>query len=368
MRVEYDHQIFSLQRRGGVSRYFTELIRAFDGDRTLGVEPALSFRFTANDHLLEIDHSTVRRSGISAIDSRATAMLALNRMVPRRVGGDLVHRTFYSSARGPRNGIPSVCTVYDMIPELFPEMFPGERPHQDKKAVVMASDAVLCISETTRRDLIRCYGELDIPVVVTHLAVSDEFSADMGVLDPRRRGGHVLFVGKRGGYKNFRVLLEAFAIAAPTLSDVDLLCIGGGAFTDDELADITATGLGNRVRQKYVEDAELPRAYSDALCFVFPSTYEGFGLPVVEAMAARCPVIIADTACLVEVAGEAAATFPPSDPLTLAGLLERIADDPTWRAELRTAGVQRSRQFTWHRTAENTAALYREVIGARAPR
>ena len=154
VRVEYDHQIFSGQRRGGISRYFTEMIRAFEDDPGLGVRPELSFRFTTNEHLLELGRTDVRRPPVPARLSGARALAAVNSAFPRRPRVDLVHRTFYDPPRPTRGDVPAVCTVYDMIPELFPELFEGKRPHRSKRQVVLEADAVFCISETTRRDLI----------------------------------------------------------------------------------------------------------------------------------------------------------------------------------------------------------------------
>ncbi|MEH3154985.1 MAG: glycosyltransferase family 1 protein [Gordonia paraffinivorans] len=361
MRVEFDHQIFSGQRHGGISRYFTEMIRAFDADPALGVRPELSFRFTTNEHLLELGRGDVRRPPLPERLSGARALSAMNSALPRRSHADLVHRTFYDPPRPTRGGVPAVCTVYDMIPELFPALFEGTRPHRAKRQVVLASDAVFCISETTRRDLVRFYGDLPMPVVVTHLAVSDRFAASARGRDPERSGGHVLYVGNRAGYKNFDTVLHAFAEARPGLGDIPLLCVGGGAFSPDERSTIERLGLQDSVTQRFVDDASLPGVYADALCFVFPSTYEGFGLPVVEAMAADCPVVIADTDCLVEVAGGAAVTFAPEDHRALADLLRRAREDTTWRATLRGLGSERAAEFTWHRTAARTAEVYHRL-------
>lgn len=361
MRVEFDHQIFSGQRHGGISRYFTEMIRVFEDDPALGVRPELSFRFTTNEHLLELGRDDVRRPPLPQRLTGARAMAAINSALPRRPRGDLVHRTFYDPPRPTRGGVPAVCTVYDMIPELFPAQFEGTHPHRAKRQVVLESDAVFCISETTRRDLIRFYGELQMPVVVTHLAVSDRFAASARGRDPERSGRHVLYVGNRAGYKNFGVVLMAFADTRSDLGDIPLLCVGGGAFSPDERSLIEGLGLRERVNQRFVDDADLPGVYADALCFVFPSTYEGFGLPVVEAMASECPVVVADTECLVEVAGGAAVAFAPDDHCALADLLRRAWEDQNWRATMRRLGTERAAEFTWHRTASRTAEVYHRL-------
>jgi glycosyltransferase involved in cell wall biosynthesis len=140
---------------------------------------------------------------------------------------DVVHRTFYRSgylSRGSRP--PMVVTVYDMTPEIFPELFPRGNPHRMKKEYVRRAQMVLCISESTRRDLLRIYGAIDAPVVVTHLGVGARFApgAPAPTWCPDR---YVLFLGSRDGYMDFRVALEAFAEMARTERDSILLAVGG---------------------------------------------------------------------------------------------------------------------------------------------
>jgi glycosyltransferase involved in cell wall biosynthesis len=365
LRVHIDEQIFAAQRRGGISRYFTELIREFRADPGLGVEPVLPFRYVVNEHLQELANPGVRPSPLPDVLNRPRVLRALNAATRRRSPGDisLVHHTYYFPAELETGAGARVCTVYDMIPELFPEHFSGGNPHQAKRDFVDACDAVLCISETTRADLLRVYGALDKPVVVTHLGVGGEFfTVDA---DPDPDAAYILFVGQRGAYKNFAVLLESFAAVAARQPSLDLLCVGGGDFSPAEKSRMAELDLAGRVRHRHVPDAELPGVYARATCFVFPSRYEGFGLPVLEAMAAGCPVVVADTPCLLEVAGTAAAYFPPDDVAALADLLERAAGDPGGGARWRERGRLRAADFSWSRTARQTAEVYRQVGAGR---
>lgn len=360
MRVAFDDQIFAIQRRGGISRYFTEMIRQFRANPGLGIEPVLPFRFAVNEHLLELGHTGVHRSPLPRWLDRPRAVHALNAARLTTPSAEILHHTYYTPAALTSNAKVRVCTVYDMIPELFPEQFPHGNPHQAKREVVAACDAVICISETTRRDLVRFYGEFDKPVVVTHLAVGREFFDAAPRVDIENK--YFLFVGQRAGYKNFSVVLDAFADVARRIPSFELLCVGGGPFTAAEVARTEELGLVGRVRQRQVPDGELPGVYASAVCFVFPSKYEGFGLPVLEAMAAGCPVVVAETACLLEVAEDAAASFDPENSSDLAGILTRAAADPDWSANWRGRGRVRAADFSWAHTAQQTAALYRRVI------
>ncbi|HEX3841975.1 MAG TPA: glycosyltransferase family 1 protein [Acidimicrobiales bacterium] len=360
MQVTIDDQAFTLQRRGGISRYFTELLRVFRTDPDFGVEPLTPFRFVVNEHLLELDPDRYRRARLPPIGQRNRVLRPLNRVAVRRRPEHqrLVHHTYYLPDALQVPAGARLCTIYDMTPELFPELFPYGNPHQAKRAYVKACDAVLCISQTTKHDLLATYGHLDKPVVVTPLGVSEAFFSPPPS-DPAS-SGYILYVGQRVSYKNFDVLLRAFQRIAADHPAISLVC-AGPPFDAAELSRLEGLHLADRVVHRTVGDGDMPALFAGAVCLVFPSRYEGFGLPVIEAYAAGCPVILADTPCSVEVGSTAAQFFPPDDDERLAGLVDQLAGDPTRRNEWIDAGRLRARDFTWRRTAELTRQVYREL-------
>ncbi|HET7735948.1 MAG TPA: glycosyltransferase family 1 protein [Nocardioidaceae bacterium] len=364
LQVTYDDRLFTFQRRGGPARYFAELVSAFRADPALGIEPLTPFTYVETEYLVRAD-PRYRQLALPEGRARMQAARLLNRVRqgPRRTRAAILHHTQYSSAGLKMPADVRVCTVYDMIPEVFPEIFEGRGPipHRQKAAYVEACDAVACISESTKADVLAHYGHLGKPVVVTPLGVEPRFFD--AVPDSRHARDYVLFVGTRDFYKNFDVVLRALARVAETGAAPDLLCVGGGPLTEAERGRISELGLDGQVQQRSVGDDELPGLYASAVCLVFPSRYEGFGLPTVEAFAAGCPVVLARMACSLEVGGEAAQYFDPDDDETLAELVARFARDPASRQPWIDAGRARAREFTWHRTAETTAALYRSLVG-----
>jgi glycosyltransferase involved in cell wall biosynthesis len=368
VRVRFDDQIFTMQRQGGISRYFVELIGEFNKTTELGVKPQLGWRWTHNAHALEASLGKPLR--VLGGSTGHTLRWANRTFSARQAGADIVHHTYYRAGYLPKRSTPpTVVTVYDMTPELFPDLFPKGNPHLCKREYVRRATLVLCISESTRRDLLRTYGSVEAPTIVTHLGVSHRFAPGA----PRPSwwpGSYVLFLGNRGGYKDFGVAIESFAEMAPRQRSTMLVAVGGGTFTADEEALISRWGLRDQVVQRDSSDKELPGVFAGARAFVFPSRYEGFGLPTLEAMACGTPTVLADSSSHPEVGGDAALYFPPGDTSALAAQLSRLLSDEAFRRDLSEKGIARAGRFTWGRTAEVTAEAYWIAAGnalARCP-
>lgn len=354
LRVRYDDQIFTLQVRGGISRYFVELLNAF-ADPALGVSGSTDASWTLNRHLIESGRGRELPGPLARCNR--TLQLA-NRMERLRPSAhDVVHNTYYDR-RYLKQTHYRVVTVYDMIPELLPELFPRGNPHADKREFIGAADLVLCISQATRSDLFKVYGIVDAPVLVTPLGVAPGFGSRVERIRTLPQS-YILFVGNRSGYKDFWVLAEAFA-EADLPADVLLLAVGGGPIRQEEVVRLRQLGLHRRTLHLELDDEELASAYAHALAFVFPSRHEGFGLPTLEAMASGCPTILSSVSSHPEVGGDAARYFPAGDVAELSRSIEELTADEGLRAELGRLGVARAATFTWAETARRTAEAYRE--------
>jgi mannosyltransferase len=216
---------------------------------------------------------------------------------------------------------------------------------------------IICISEATRQDLLEFVPmRSDQRVSVIHNGVSDVFR----LLDVRQEMGsrpYILFIGQRGGYKNFDLALRALSL----LPELELHCVGGGPMRSEELAGIDLA-TQERVRHLgFVSDEQLNELYNDAFCLLYPSSYEGFGIPVLEAMRAGCPVVSIDSKAVVEVGGDALCVSKhASDPEALAQAVLYL-DDNEVRQRLRVLGLARSQQFSWDQCFAQTLAVYRSL-------
>lgn len=360
LRVLFDSEIFGLQVYGGVSRYFVELMRNLPAQ---GVLPRLVAPVTFNHYLRTLEtpgFSGMRLPGWARSRSTAFAVRQLLRasdaVSARALGFDVIHHTDYG--RRLPSAAPRVVTVHDLIPELFPAEFPDRDGCERKRRACAEASVVVAISDCTRRDLLGFCPELEGRVEVIPHAV------DVAWFRTRAHGaddGTLLFVGGRYGYKDFVTFARATARLLEERPDLHVLCVGGGGFAAEELAPYAERGLLSRVAQRSVTDDELPLLYRRARAFVFPSRYEGFGLPILEAFACGCPVVLARASCFPEVADEAGEYFEPGDPDSLLEALRRVVRDVVFRRRLVERGERRLQDFSWRRTAALTAAAYRRA-------
>lgn len=362
LHIAFDPQTFSLQAYGGVSRYVAELARCL---RALPQTRVSVLAFAHINGYLQPGEGVVGRRMPEIPEPLRRPLARANQAAARRWlarhGADLVHETYYSHARTAPPGMPTVLTVHDMIHEKFPDYAPRtQRIAAAKRAALARADHVICVSESTRRDLLEITGIDPAHVSVVRHGVS----IPAGDAPRPVAGPYVLFVGKRGGYKGFDTLLEAYA--GPVQREYRLVCFGDAPFSRDELRRMDALGVQReRVCHAFGDDAALAAHYRHAALFAYPSRYEGFGMPPLEAMALGCPVVCSDAASLPEVAGEAARMFTAGDAQALRAAMEAVLDSPGVAADLCERGRRRAAMFTWEACARATQEAYARLLQTR---
>jgi glycosyltransferase involved in cell wall biosynthesis len=296
----------------------------------------------------------------------------------RRLGADVAHVPYWGSSLWP--GVPTVVTLHDLIPRILPAYrgSPLVRLYTRlvSRAVHQAAQ-VVCDSEASRRDALEWLQLDPARVHTTYLAVGEEFSPEAGPADAEVRARHglpgryVLYLGGHDVRKNVEGAIRAFATVARADADVSLV-VGGqlpdrsaGVLVDPRplVADL---GLEAEVRfVGWVPEEDKPSLYRGAACFLFPSYYEGFGLPVLEALASGTPVVTSECASLPELVGPAGYTVAPDDLNGLAGAILSILVDDSLAADLAERGPAQAARFSWRQTAEQTLAAYTRAMANR---
>jgi len=367
MKVGFDYQIFALQAYGGISRYYVSLAEEL---KLIGHSPKIFAPFYCNEYLSSASPQIVEGRRFAKSNSKILRFtLPLNHFMSNRKNKlwmpDIVHETYFSMFKTPNRSCPTVLTVYDMVHEKFPKEFSRwGNISVRKRSAVERADHVICISESTRNDLIQEFGVDESKVSVVYLGF-DTFT-DVSVRTDSIEAFHrpyVLFVGNRAGYKNFHGFIRAFALSPALKADFDIACFGGGAFTAAEKDLIRSVGLSeDRVRHQGGSDKVLGDLYSQAAAFVYPSMYEGFGLPPLEAMAKGCPVIVSHSSSMPEVVGDAGCYFDPHSIEDMSSAMEKVVFSSSLRQSLVSAGYNRLQKFSWASCAEKTMDVYTQVM------
>jgi len=367
MRIAYDHQIFDSQKYGGVSRYFYELAKGISQKRQY--QAAVIAPVYVNRYLAHRPHS-LRVIGVPMPPIRRVgAYRAINSLFMRcllaRFDPDVVHETYYSTRRLAPRKSRIVLTIFDMIHEKFSQEFPPPDQTSHAKAVAAArADHIICISRNTQRDVIDILGVPQEKTSVVYLGGSLNMRADRMTL--RLEKPFLLYVGHRGGYKNFARLLRAYARSPLLRRECLLICFGGGEFTHEELRLISEHNVQTEnVRHMSGSDDLLATLYASAAAFVYPSLHEGFGMPPLEAMSMGCPVVCSNTSSLPEVVGGAAELFNPLEEDDIAAAIERVVTSEERRQTLIASGRDRRGTFSWQRCVEETMAIYENRLGER---
>ena len=367
MKILYDHQIFSSQIYGGISRYFFELMKNFENDNRIKYD--LSLRYS-NNYYLNKYNDLKYKPFFKNFTFRGKYRLIniLNKNISKKLlikgDYDIFHPTYFDPYfLNFLNNKPFVLTIYDMIHDIYPEMFSSrDRTAERKKLLAQKATRIIAISENTKRDIIRFFDIDENKIEVIYLANSFNMNKDDKIINVVTPEKYILFVGSRRGYKNFDLFIKTIS---PLLNDdvkLNVICAGGGEFNSMEIEKLKNLKIKDKVFFYSGSDSVLAYLYQKAIAFVFPSLYEGFGIPILESFASGCPVICSKTSSLPEVAGDAVVYFDPTDKLSMLNSIKKVIYDDKLRKQLIDKGIEREKEFTWKKTADKTKKIYEKIL------
>jgi glycosyltransferase involved in cell wall biosynthesis len=361
VRVLFDHQTFSIQRYGGISRYFVNLNNGLN--KVPGVHSEIAALYTENEYLKSTPVPLNNAWGKKLFSGHFNRIYRWNsrycNFKIRRNNFNVFHPTYYDPYFIAGLKKPFVLTVHDMIHELMPNQFAdNDKVVAQKKLLINRADAIIAISEYTKGDIIKFYPQVEDKITVIHHGYSFETHSSV---EGGHNGKYILFVGERPFYKNFSNFLKALAPLLSADKDLKLICTGGGAFSADELQLVASLNITGQCHQVNVTDGELQQLYTDALVFVFPSFIEGFGLPLLEAFNAGCPVAASNTSCFPEIGGNAIAYFDPHHVESIRETITTLLTDSDKRSGYITRGRERLKLFSIEKQVQQTLDVYRNL-------
>jgi glycosyltransferase involved in cell wall biosynthesis len=350
--ILYDFQIFSMQNNGGISRYFAELIKRVAKNSNVDFFEG----YNKNNNTLIREKNIFNRYYKKNLNNISLYKEILNCSLLHSFVGNrkykVYHPTYYRDY-GLENSKACIITVHDMIYELYNL---DQRTILEKKNMIYKSDGIIVVSENTKSDLINLYNinEDKIQVIYEANSLSTVVTEPRIIKEP-----YILYVGNRDGYKNMETLLYAFA-RSRYKKDLSLVFFSGGELTQNEKHLLVHLKVEKRVKYMSGNDDILANLYKYAEVFVYPSLYEGFGLPVLEAMHYGTPVIVSDKASLPEVAGDAAVYFNPISVDELEECINSLLDDREQRERIKQAGILQEKKFSWDKCADEHIKFYQK--------
>lgn len=358
MKILYDHQMFSLQKYGGITRYFCDLIF----NLPLGYKGDLPILYSENHYLSEKENVEIRKCpDILPFRLKRLYYYHANTVLSDRVikknEFDLFHPTYFDPYFLKKNKKPFVLTVHDMNHEKFPDLFLAyDKTSKNKRILANHAAHIIAVSQNTKNDLVELFDINPDKVTVVYHGYEQRSEPTQALFD-----NYLLFVGERKGYKNFWNFIEAMIPLLNKYLDLKIVCTGN-PFNREELERLRHNRLIGRVFQKSVSDSELASLYKYALAFVYPSIYEGFGIPILEAYQNNCPVCLSKASCFPEIAQNAAAYFDPFSKESITEAVSNILEDRLFADHLRNAGKIRLKDFSIDLMVKKTCEVYNKCI------
>lgn len=362
MNILFDYQALCMQKYGGVSRYVFEIATRMNkiNDVNIDVKSFFSinyyFEMYYKKQSLNKYPKHIKRL-VEVFNKVYISFINENKF-------DIIHPTYYDPYIINKFKGKLIITVHDMTHELFYSNKQwAKQTIENKRRCIYAADKIIAVSQCTKNDILKFYS--DIPqdkIVVIYHGSSIEFSKKKNKQIMHLPDNYILFMGNRSEYKNFINYVKAVAPIIIKNPNYYLVFGGGGNFTPVEIELLEGENIADKAIQLNYSDNELNFVYSKAKCFVYPSLYEGFGIPILEAFACECPTLISKASCFPEVAEDASEYFDPTNIVDMREKIISVVFDEEKRSLLATKGSQRLLNFSWENAVEKTYEIYTSLL------
>lgn len=358
MKVLFDHQIFSYQKYGGASKYFCELLDHLPTESWDTTTLFSNNEYVVNKKLFKTFHFLPQLwfKGQGRLMNELNKPYSILRLLNRNY--DVFHQTHFEPYCLNKIGDkPMVTTFHDIN---FSTLNKNSRVELFQRKSIKRANKIIAVSHNTKNDLIN-YFDIDAEkIVVIHHGI-DKSSVQYLSAERLVKDLYILYVGTRHGFKNFENLVRSFALLSNKYSELKLVCTHVG-FTNNEINLFRELNVEDKVIHFAATEEQLWRLYRDAEMFVFPSFYEGFGMPILEAMVNRCPVVLSNCSCFPEIASDAACYFDPNSIDSIFIAMEKVLCDKEYKLDLILKGVERITHFSWDLTAAKHLEVYKLLI------
>lgn len=359
MNLYFDNIIFSLQKAGGVSVVWYELLRRAINDNEIN-----AFFISSKSDNIFGNRLTIHNDAI--IDDHLSLYpTQIQRYLNPKISGikGIFHSSYYRTVREPN--IQNVTTVHDFTYEYYRKGLPKHVHFFQKSNAIKNSDHIICVSENTKKDLLRFIPKIEeskISVIYNGVDSSYyQFTSSNLIKSskvPFNCGEYLIYIGDRkSDYKNFTL-----AVNVCKNTKIPLVIVGGGALNQNEVIFLDSEmGAINYVHLSGIDNKELNILYNNALCLLYPSLYEGFGIPVLEAQKAGCPVIATKSSSIPEIIGSVSTLVEKPEISMISHIIKQLKNDSNFRLQQINIGLNNSSRFSWDKCYEETKEVYKKL-------
>jgi glycosyltransferase involved in cell wall biosynthesis len=362
MKIAYNYKIFWNQRYGGISRYFINIFNQLETNNHLFRVFAPFFK---NEYLNDFSRKNIEGSFTKDnIPFTSNLLKMYNEIIClKKIESwkpDLVHYTYYYNKLKKKRS--TVITVYDLIHEKIANK--DNKIIRPKKNMIEISDHIICISESTKKDLQKFYNVDDKKISIIYLGVNHLIKTKYENF-PKflKEDPYLLYIGSREKYKNFDFFIKSFSKSKKLMENFNIILFGGGSITKQEKQILRSLKVDeNKIKQVNGGDDMLINLYQNAKAFVFPSLYEGFGLPILESIRNKCPVICSDIPVFREVAGDLVNFFNPENCESLINSIESVVFSDNVNENSIKDSKKITEQYNWEKCSKKTFEVYKKII------